>query len=126
MSGVAGQEQVAPTHWFCHERAELQHSFFKDRAAFELETIWAIDAGLQFCPNFVFGPVVWVLVWIALEVMALYCLIALRDECKTPWGIGVDQLFGTRWCFGQNAEPSERIFDLVFNSCFGGDSATAE
>src|SRR5699024_2757328 len=125
VSGIPGQVQIAPAHWFGDKRAELQHSLIEDGTAFELEAVGTIHSGLQFVPDLVFGPVVRVFVRIALEVVTLDGFIALRNEGETARRVRVDQFFGAGWSLGENTEPGEWIFDGVLLTGFRWDGPSA-
>lgn len=79
MGGVAGEEEVAVLHGFAHEAAELQDRLLEDLAVLDLRA-FAVDAGVQFRPDAVVGPVVDGVVRVDLQVVPLDLRGAGADE----------------------------------------------
>ena len=70
MGGIAGEEEVAVLHEFAHEAAELQDRLLENLAVLDLRA-FSVDAGMQFRPDSVIGPVVDRVVRVDLQVVPL-------------------------------------------------------
>ena len=94
--------------------------FCSDRPCLELEAIDRRKARLQLLPDALVGPLVDVLVRLALKIEPADRGRAHAEQREAAVVIRVDELFRCRRHFGEDAEPRKGIHTLEYRSTLGG------
>ncbi|MNN51666.1 hypothetical protein D3C81_1663230 [compost metagenome] len=96
MCRVTDQEQVPVLHGFDHQAAQRSNALFQRRAGDQARCHVFRQAGLEFGPEALVGPVLHAFIQRYLQVVAAACLRTLTAQRKATLVMGVDQ-FVVHW-----------------------------
>src|SRR4029077_1335352 len=113
MGAVTGKEKAAVLHRLDDETAHRSDALLQHLAFLELAR--AAKTLVQFIPNAVVGPILDILIVVALQIESSQSLRPHRVQRKSAIGIGIDELMIRRRAFGENAEPAEGIIALEYS-----------
>src|SRR5947209_7014339 len=100
---------VEPMRYGRHVTAHCYYALLEDAAFGEPPAFGGLEPRVQLLPDAAVGPVLDLVVRIALQVEALDLRRARADEGEAALVMRVDQLLGRGGRLDQDAEPAERV-----------------